>query len=56
MLLACGGGLFLYNAAAECIPRVVHARELKHKLGGLALFVVGAASIGLVLLDHKHCD
>jgi UTP--glucose-1-phosphate uridylyltransferase len=56
MLLACGAGLFLYNATVECIPRVLHTPGLREKLVALALFVLGAVAVGLVLLDHQHCE
>jgi UTP--glucose-1-phosphate uridylyltransferase len=56
MLLAGGGGLFIYNGAAECLPRVCNASELGTKFKGFVLFAVGAAAIGLVLMDHEHCE
>ncbi|KAJ1634077.1 Zinc/iron permease [Pavlovales sp. CCMP2436] len=56
MILAAGGGIYLYNAAVECMPRVLHAREIKHKIVALALFAVGLVSIALVLINHEHCE
>jgi zinc transporter ZupT len=56
MILAAGGGLYLYNATVECMPRVLRARELRHKCVALALFALGAAAIGLVLVNHQHCE
>jgi zinc transporter ZupT len=56
MVLAAGGGLYLYNATVECMPRVLRARELKQKCVALALFALGAIAIGLVLVDHQHCE
>jgi zinc transporter ZupT len=56
MIIAAGGGLYLYNATVECMPRVLHARELRHKCIALALFALGAIAIGLVLVDHQHCE
>ncbi|KAJ1626397.1 Zinc/iron permease [Pavlovales sp. CCMP2436] len=56
MILATGGGIYLYNATTECMPRVLRARNLKHKVVAFALFALGAITIGLVLLDHRHCE
>lgn len=56
LLLAFGAGLYLYNAAVECVPRVMSEPELRTKAAGLALFVLGAIAIGLVLLGHIHCE
>jgi len=56
LLLAFGGGTYVYLAAVECMPKV---HQLKLALTGnflcLFSFVVGAVLIGLILLDHKHC-
>jgi len=56
LLLALGGGTYVYLAAVECMPKV---HQLKLALTGnflcLFSFVVGAVLIGLILLDHKHC-
>ena len=51
-----GGGLFIYNGAAECLPRVLSTEVLSHKLQAFALFALGAVAIGLVLVDHQHCE
>ena len=56
MLLAAGGGLFIYNGAVECLPRVLATEVLAHKLQAFGLCAVGAVAIGLVLMDHEHCE
>jgi zinc transporter ZupT len=56
-LLAVGAGVYLYIAAAECLPRARSAQEnTKDKLISLASFVFGVIPIGLVLLNHGHCE
>ena len=39
-----------HNSGAEA------ARERKHTATVLAAFVLGAVAIGLILIDHQHCD
>lgn len=57
MLLAAGGGLYLYNAAVECLPRVLSTEVvLRDKMQAFALFAAGVVAIGLVLMDHEHCE
>jgi len=56
LLLAFGGGTYVYLAAVECMPKVHQMKvTLQGKLSCLLSFVVGAILIGLILLDHKHC-
>jgi zinc transporter ZupT len=56
-ILAVGGGVYIFVAAGECIPRVLQShRSLFDKIVSLVSFVVGAVPIGLVLLNHGHCD
>lgn len=56
MLLAFGGGVFLHIAAVECMTEVYSkATSSCARFSALLAFVVGAVSIGLVLLDHEHC-
>ena len=56
MLLAFGGGVYIYIAAVECMPRVYElAKDTKLRLLALFLFCLGCVGIGLVLLDHEHC-
>jgi zinc transporter ZupT len=55
-ILALGGGVYLYIAAAECLPRAKLAQTSQvDTLIGLGAFVMGAVPIGLVLLNHEHC-
>ena len=66
VVLAYGGGTYLYLGAVECIPRALaqsdnikahgYAQFKRHYATVLAAFVIGAVSIGLILLDHKHCE
>jgi zinc transporter ZupT len=56
-LLAIGAGVYLYIAAAECLPRARSAQKnTKDKLMSLVSFVFGVLPIGLVLLNHGHCE
>merc|ERR1712054_606244 len=55
-LLAFGGGVYIQIAATECAGRVNNTvKTTKMRLATLLFFVLGAVSIGLVLLDHEHC-
>jgi UTP--glucose-1-phosphate uridylyltransferase len=56
LLLAFGGGVYLYIAAVECMAKVLRLRlPARINLGCLLAFTVGAILIGLILLDHEHC-
>lgn len=56
VLLAIGGGVYLYVAICECYCRAERQQvTLTHKLGGFLGFALGAVPIGLVLLNHEHC-
>jgi zinc transporter ZupT len=55
--LAIAAGVYIYIAACECIPRVQAVRQTaRDTLVFLVSFVLGAVPIGLVLLNHKHCE
>jgi len=56
LLLAFGGGTYLYIAFVECMPKI-HSAKVSALVRALAIFtfIVGAVAIGLVLLDHEHC-
>jgi len=56
LLLAFGGGTYVYLAASECMPKL-YSLKLSAKTNLLCLisFIVGATLIGLILLDHEHC-
>jgi len=56
-ILAFSGGVYLQIGAAESMPRTYElAKTPLLQLTGLIAFAVGAAAIGLALLDHKHCS
>jgi zinc transporter ZupT len=56
LLLAFGGGTYLYIAFVECMPKL-QGPEISPLVRsiGIGLFMLGAIAIGLVLLDHEHC-
>ena len=56
VILAMGGGVYLYTAACETIPRMEPVIKIRWDRA-LMLFsiIVGAVPIGLILIDHKHC-
>ncbi|GMH87995.1 hypothetical protein TrVE_jg2380 [Triparma verrucosa] len=56
-LLAFGGGVYISIGATECMPRIfANTKGLGMALTSFLTFTVGAVAIGLVLLDHKHCE
>jgi len=56
LLLAFGGGTYLYIAFVECMPKLQDAKVSGLvRLVGVFMFILGAIAIGLVLLDHEHC-
>ena len=57
IILAVAGGVYVYVATTEVHPKINEAIETKahHLLGSLG-FVLGDTLIGLVLIDHQHCD
>jgi len=56
ILLAMGGGVYVYIAGSETIPRMEsYLRSRKDRALSLFFVILGAVPIGLVLLDHKHC-
>ena len=57
ILLAISAGVYVYIAAVECIPRCQTFRKTaRHTLIYVLCFVLGAVPIGLVLLNHGHCE
>jgi zinc transporter ZupT len=55
--LALAAGIYIYIAACECVPRIQAVRKgPKDTLLFLIFFILGAVPIGLVLLNHSHCD
>lgn len=56
LLLAFGGGTYVYLASAVCMPKFAKlTRTLSMHLGGVFAFLLGAFAISLILLDHAHC-
>jgi zinc transporter ZupT len=57
-ILAIGSGVYIYIAAAECLPRARKAQEtIWDKVISLVTsFIFGVIPIGLVLLNHGHCE
>eukprot|EP00927_Polykrikos_kofoidii_P009183 TRINITY_DN13814_c1_g1_i2.p1 TRINITY_DN13814_c1_g1~~TRINITY_DN13814_c1_g1_i2.p1 ORF type:complete len:568 (+),score=82.98 TRINITY_DN13814_c1_g1_i2:67-1770(+) len=59
LFLAFGAGVFIFIAATELGPIVSRIDWAKPALASLQRslsFVIGAAIIGLILLDHEHCE
>lgn len=57
VILAVSAGVYIHLAAGECLPRVDELLSTgRDRLLSLACFIVGAAPIGLVLLNHGHCE
>jgi len=56
LLLSFGGGVYLYIAFVECMPKLQRPNvSVMVRAMGICLFILGAVLIGLVLLDHEHC-
>jgi len=56
LLLAFGGGTYMYIAFVHCMPRLQSAKVTPVvRAVGVLMFILGAVAIGLVLLDHEHC-
>jgi zinc transporter ZupT len=56
-ILAISAGVYVYISASECIPRIQSARKTpRDTFLFLFCFVLGAVPIGLVLLNHGHCQ
>ena len=57
VILGMAAGVYIYNAVSECLPRVdaaVGGRE--DRLMSIFMFIVGSVPIGLVMLNHQHCE
>jgi len=55
--LAFGGGVYIAIGATECMPRIFqYSKGFVMFLVSFLLFSIGAVAIGLILLDHKHCE
>lgn len=56
-ILCFGGGIYIQVGAAESYHRVVSlATTFKLKLLAVFLFFLGALPIGVVLMNHSHCE
>lgn len=56
VILAMGGGVYIYAAACETLPRMEHALKVRwDRLLMLFSIILGAVPIGFILIDHKHC-
>ena len=64
-ILAVSAGVYVYIAVAECVPRVQsvlrkantdHSQKVRYTMIFFLCFVLGAVPIGLVLLNHHHCE
>ena len=56
-LLAFSGGVYLWAAMCECIaPLVQDTKGMSIILLRIFMFVIGVVAIGLVLLNHVHCE
>jgi zinc transporter ZupT len=57
LIMAVSAGVYLFICASECIPRVQATRKTANDtLIFLVCFIMGAVPIGLVLLNHGHCE
>lgn len=56
IVLAVGAGVYLYTALSECVPRLLGVEQIGPRIAGLASFIIGATAVGLVLLNHEHCE
>jgi zinc transporter ZupT len=57
IVLALSAGVYLHIAASECIPRAQgQCKTSKDALVFLLCFILGVIPIGLVLLNHGHCE
>lgn len=56
-LLAFSGGVYLWAAMCECVaPLIKETNGVSIILLRIFMFVVGVVCIGLVLLNHVHCE
>jgi len=55
LVLGIGAGVLLF-VAIELIPSILKVKTLKQAFISWLFFAVGAAALGLTLLQHVHCD
>ena len=50
-------GVYVYITACECVPKIMAERlSPRQTLVFILWFTLGAIPIGLVLLNHGHCE
>ena len=54
MLLAYGAGNYIYCATVHMFSQ--GSKDFAVEIKKLLVFIVGAVAIGLILLDHEHCQ
>ena len=60
-ILSIAAGVYIYLCGTEILPRIQQGSEDQDNrmtafVGFLLSFVIGAVPVGLVLLNHGHCD
>jgi len=56
-ILGIAAGVYIHVAASECVPRIDAAMDRwQDRVLSVLMFALGAIPIGLVLLNHKHCE
>jgi zinc transporter ZupT len=57
VILAMSAGVYFYVALTECAPRVnQYLTSTRRRACSFLFWVLGAVPIGLVLLNHAHCE
>jgi zinc transporter ZupT len=57
LLLAFGAGTYLYLGASVSLPAALGTDPTNQHTAAVVLaFIVGTVAIGLILLDHGHCE
>ena len=56
MILAFGGGVYIQIGGVECMAKMqLKCTSFSLRAMSMGSFIIGAVTIGLVLLDHEHC-
>lgn len=57
VILAMAGGVYINIAACETAPRMERAMQVRgDRILMLFSIILGTIPLGLILLDHRHCD
>ncbi|KAI2489197.1 ZIP Zinc transporter [Fragilaria crotonensis] len=57
VLLAMSAGVYFNIAFTDCAPRINHhITDTLRRVTSLFFWIIGAVPIGLVLLNHEHCE